>query len=46
MTPPAAASTVGFAALVEFSDDQGRAQAVVPCSPAALLVLHHASEAA
>jgi hypothetical protein len=32
--------------LVEFSDDQGRAQAVVPCSPAALLVLHYASEAA
>lgn len=33
-------------ALVEFSDDEGRAYALVPCSPADLLVLHYAPEAA
>jgi hypothetical protein len=32
--------------LVEFSDDHGCAYAVVPCSSAALLVLHYAAEAA
>jgi hypothetical protein len=33
-------------ALVEFSDDEGRAYALVPCSPADLLVLHYTPEAA
>lgn len=33
-------------ALVEFSDDQGRAFAVVPCLRETLLVLHYAPEAA
>jgi Domain of unknown function (DUF4926) len=33
-------------ALVEFSGDDGRAYAVVPCSPADLLVLHYVPEAA
>jgi hypothetical protein len=32
--------------LVEFSDEQGRAYAVVPCPQAELLVLHYATEAA
>jgi hypothetical protein len=32
--------------LVEFSDDQGRAYAVVPCLGADLLVLHYVPEAA
>ncbi len=32
--------------LVEFSDDQGRAYAVVPCPRAELLVLHYVPEAA
>jgi uncharacterized protein DUF4926 len=32
--------------LVEFSDDQGRAYAVAPCSRAELLVLHYVPEAA
>ena len=32
--------------LVEFSDDQGRAYAVVPCPRADLLVLHYVPEAA
>jgi hypothetical protein len=32
--------------LVEFSDDQGRAYAVVPCPGADLLVLHYVPEAA
>lgn len=32
--------------LVEFSDDEGRAYAVVPCPRAELLVLHYAPEAA
>jgi len=32
--------------LVEFSDDQGRAYAVVPCPRADLLVLHYIPEAA
>jgi hypothetical protein len=34
----------GDAALVEFSDDRGRGHAVVPCSHAALLVLHNVPE--
>jgi Domain of unknown function (DUF4926) len=33
-------------ALVEFSDDQGRAYAVAPCPRAELLVLHYVPEAA
>lgn len=33
-------------ALVEFSGDDGRAYAIVPCSPADLLVLHYVPEAA
>jgi Domain of unknown function (DUF4926) len=32
--------------LVEFSDDQGRAYAVVPCPRVELLVLHYVPEAA
>jgi hypothetical protein len=32
--------------LVEFSDDQGRPYAVVPCPRADLLVLHYVPEAA
>jgi len=32
--------------LVEFSDDQGRAYAVVPCPRAELLVLHYVPQAA
>jgi Domain of unknown function (DUF4926) len=32
--------------LVEFSDEQGRAYAVAPCSRADLLVLHYVPEAA
>jgi hypothetical protein len=32
--------------LVEFSDDQGRAYAVAPCSREDLLVLHYVPEAA
>jgi hypothetical protein len=32
--------------LVEFSDDQGRAYAVVPCPRADLLVLHYVPQAA
>ena len=32
--------------LVEFSDDQGHAYAVVPCPQADLLVLHYVPEAA
>jgi hypothetical protein len=32
--------------LVEFSDDQGRAYAVVPCRREDLLVLHYVPEAA
>lgn len=32
--------------LVEFSDDQNRAYALVPCSSSALLVLHYVPEAA
>jgi hypothetical protein len=32
--------------LVEFSDDQGRAYAVVPCPRADLLVLHYVPKAA
>ena len=32
--------------LVEFSDDQGRAYAVVPCPRTELLVLHYVPEAA
>lgn len=34
------------AALVEFSDDEGRAYAVAPCQRSALLVLHYAPKAA
>jgi len=34
------------ALLVEFSDDQGRAYAVVPCRSAELLVLHYVPVAA
>jgi len=33
-------------ALVEFSDDHGRAYAVVPCPLSELIVLHYAPEAA
>jgi hypothetical protein len=33
-------------ALVEFSDDQGRAYAVAPCQETDLLVLHYVPEAA
>jgi hypothetical protein len=36
----------GKTLLVEFSDDQGRAYAVVPCSRADLLVLHYVPAAA
>ena len=32
--------------LVEFSDDEGRAYALVPCPEAELLVLHHARQPA
>ena len=32
--------------LVEFSDDQGRAYAVVPCAESQLLILHYVHEAA
>jgi hypothetical protein len=32
--------------LVEFSDDDGRAYAIVPCPRAELLVLHYVPEAA
>jgi len=32
-------------ALVEFSDDDGRAYAIVPCPRAELLVLHYVPEA-
>lgn len=32
--------------LVEFSDDQGRAYAALPCPDAELLVLHYVPEAA
>ncbi len=34
------------AVLVEFSDDQGRAYAVVPCPRSELLVLHQAPQTA
>jgi hypothetical protein len=34
------------AVLVEFSDDNGRAYAVVPCPRSELLVLHYVPEAA
>jgi hypothetical protein len=34
------------AALVEFSDDQGRAYAVAPCARANLIVLHYVPQAA
>jgi len=33
-------------ALVEFSDDEGRAYAIVPCATRDLLVLHYEREAA
>jgi len=33
-------------ALVEFSDDQGRAYAVVPCATSDLIVLHYVPQAA
>jgi Domain of unknown function (DUF4926) len=33
-------------ALVEFSDDQGRAYAVVPCALSDLIVLHYIPQAA
>jgi hypothetical protein len=32
--------------LVEFTDDQGRAYAIAPCSRAELLVLHYVPQAA
>jgi hypothetical protein len=35
----------GDTSLVEFSDEQGRAFAIVPCACEALLVLHYAPEA-
>jgi hypothetical protein len=34
------------AALVEFSDDQGRAYAVIPCALSELIVLHYIPQAA
>lgn len=33
-------------ALVEFSDDEGRAYAIVPCSVSELMVLHYMPQAA
>jgi hypothetical protein len=33
-------------ALVEFSDDQGRAYAIVPCALSSLIVLHYVPQAA
>lgn len=36
----------GSIALVEFSDDQGRAFAVVPCAVSDLIVLHYDPQAA
>jgi hypothetical protein len=36
----------GDAVLVEFSDDDGRAYAVIPCERPDLLVLHYARQAA
>ena len=36
----------GRTLLVEFSDDDGRAYAVVPCPPEELLVLHYVPDAA
>ena len=33
-------------ALVEFSDDEGQAYAIISCSPGDLLVLHYVPEAA
>jgi len=36
----------GGAALVEFSDDQGRAYAVAPCTYSELIVLHYVPQAA
>lgn len=33
-------------ALVEFSDDEGRAYAIVPCSVSELMVLHYVPQAA
>ena len=36
----------GSSALVEFSDDQGRAYAVVPCALSELIVLHYVPQAA
>ncbi len=33
-------------ALVEFSDDQGRAYAIAPCTLAELIVLHYVPQAA
>jgi hypothetical protein len=36
----------GKTALVEFSDDKGRAYALVPCGTAELIVLHHVPQAA
>jgi hypothetical protein len=33
-------------ALVEFSDDEGRAYAIVPCALAELIVLHYEPQAA
>ncbi|HEY4773356.1 MAG TPA: DUF4926 domain-containing protein [Xanthobacteraceae bacterium] len=34
------------AVLVEFSDDEGKAYAVVPCARSELLILHYAPQAA
>jgi hypothetical protein len=36
----------GGTVLVEFSDDEGRAYAVTPCSRSELLILHYAPQAA
>jgi hypothetical protein len=36
----------GTSVLVEFSDDQGRAYALVPCPKSQLLVLHYLPQAA
>ena len=36
----------GASLLVEFSDEEGRAFALVPCAPSELLVLHYVPQAA
>jgi hypothetical protein len=39
-------SLANNAVLVEFSDDDGRAYAIVPCARSELLVLHYVPQAA